>query len=148
MRPAFVRTVGPAAADRPNVFEIAALRTDRRVSCRVARADADASTHTPQNFNDLVVEVAIIRRVRSRQDAAIPTSGASSREQVTYAHPLLEPILKDTLGVILYQEQINRIAMYVAGMTPSGADGFPARDDPHLNRVEMSSLEGTSSAAA
>jgi len=61
---------------------------------------------------------------------------------VTYAHPLLEPILKDTLGVILYQEQIIEIAMYVAGMTPSGADGFRRAMTRHLTGSMMSSLEG------
>jgi error-prone DNA polymerase len=61
---------------------------------------------------------------------------------VTYAHPLLEPILKDTLGVILYQEQIIEIAMHVAGMSPGGADGFRRAMTRHLNHVEMSSLEG------
>jgi error-prone DNA polymerase len=60
---------------------------------------------------------------------------------VTYAHPLLEPILRDTLGVILYQEQIIEIAMHVAGMRPSHADGFRRAMTRHLNRVEMSSLE-------
>lgn len=44
--------------------------------------------------------------------------------------------------MILYQEQIIEIAMYVAGMTPSGADGFRRAMTRHLNRVEMSSLEG------
>src|SRR5216683_7035427 len=57
-------------------------------------------------------------------------------------HPLLEPILQDTLGVILYQEQIIEIAMKVAGMTPSGADRFRRAMTRHLNHVEMSSLEG------
>src|SRR5206468_2687959 len=44
------------------------------------------------------------------------------REAVTYAHPLLEPALKETLGVILFQEQILRVAMAVAGFSPSAAD--------------------------
>jgi len=61
---------------------------------------------------------------------------------VTYAHRCSKPSLKDTLGRILYQEQIIEIAMYVAGMTPSGADGFRRAMTRHLNRVEMSSLEG------
>src|SRR5207247_2380943 len=47
----------------------------------------------------------------------------------------------DTLGVILYQEQIIEIAMYVAGMKPGRADGFRRAMTRHLNRVEMSSLE-------
>src|SRR5437588_505707 len=50
-------------------------------------------------------------------------------------------LIKDTLGVILYQEQIIEIAMYVAGMRPGRADGFRRAMTRHLNRVEMSSLE-------
>ena len=49
-------------------------------------------------------------------------------EPVTYLHPSLEPILHDTLGVILYQEQVMRIAIEVAGFTPAGSDGVPAGD--------------------
>jgi error-prone DNA polymerase len=97
----------------------------------------------PQSFNDLVVEVAIIRPGPIQGNAVHPyIRRKQGREPVTYAHPLLEPILKDTLGVILYQEQIIEIAMHVAGMTPSGADGFRRAMTRHLNRVEMSSLEG------
>src|SRR5207247_3766209 len=44
------------------------------------------------------------------------------REPVTYAHPSLEPILKETLGVILFQEQILKVAMAVAGFTANEAD--------------------------
>jgi error-prone DNA polymerase len=97
----------------------------------------------PQSFNDLVVEVAIIRPGPIQGNAVHPyIRRKQGREPVTYAHPLLEPILKDTLGVILYQEQIIEIAMYVAGMPPSKADGFRRAMTRHLNRVEMSSLEG------
>ena len=42
-----------------------------------------------------------------------------AREQVTYHHPLLEPILKETYGIIVYQEQIIRIATDLAGYTSS-----------------------------
>src|SRR5260370_6801275 len=96
----------------------------------------------PKDFNDLVVEVAIIRPGPIQGNAVHPyIRRKQGREQVTYAHPLLEPILKDTLGVILYQEQIIEIAMYVAGMKPGRADGFRRAMTRHLNRVEMSSLE-------
>lgn len=44
------------------------------------------------------------------------------RKEVTYAHPLLQPILKDTYGAILYQEQIMRIAQDLAGYTLGQAD--------------------------
>ena len=97
----------------------------------------------PDTFNDLVVEVAIIRPGPIQGNAVHPyIRRKQGREPVTYAHPLLEPVLKDTLGVILYQEQIIEIAMHVAGMRPSAADGFRRAMTRHLNRVEMSSLEG------
>ena len=97
----------------------------------------------PKSFNDLVVEVAIIRPGPIQGNAVHPyIRRKQGREPVTYAHPLLEPILADTMGVILYQEQIIEIAMRVAGMTPSGADGFRRAMTRHLNHVEMSSLEG------
>lgn len=96
----------------------------------------------PDSFNDLVVEVAIIRPGPIQGNAVHPyIRRKQGREPVTYAHPLLEPILADTLGVILYQEQIIEIAMYVAGMKPGRADGFRRAMTRHLNRVEMSSLE-------
>jgi error-prone DNA polymerase len=96
----------------------------------------------PASFNDLVVEVAIIRPGPIQGNAVHPyIRRKQGREPVTYSHPLLEPVLEDTLGVILYQEQIIEIAMHVAGMSPSQADGFRRAMTRHLNRVEMSSLE-------
>ena len=46
------------------------------------------------------------------------------RTQIKYDHPLLEPILKETYGVILYQEQVMRIATDLAGFTAGQADGL------------------------
>ena len=121
-----------SAADTIGVFQIE------------SRAQMQTLPRTrPNSFNDLVVEVAIIRPGPIQGNAVHPyINRKQGREPVTYPHPLLEPILKDTLGVILYQEQIIEIAMTVAGMTPSGADGFRRAMTRHLNHVEMSSLEG------
>ncbi len=44
------------------------------------------------------------------------------REAITYPHPLLEPILEETYGVIVYQEQVMKIANVLAGFTLGGAD--------------------------
>ncbi len=44
------------------------------------------------------------------------------REQVQYPHPLLEPVLRDTYGVIIYQEQVMRVAQALAGYTLEQAD--------------------------
>jgi DNA polymerase-3 subunit alpha len=46
----------------------------------------------------------------------------SGREKVVYDHPLLEPILKDTYGVMVYQEQVQRAANVLAGYSLSEAD--------------------------
>jgi len=79
----------------------------------------------PQNLDDLVVEVAIIRPGPIQGNAVHPyLRRKQGLEPVTYLHPTLEPILKDSMGVILYQEQIMRIATEVAGFTPAGSDGF------------------------
>jgi len=43
-------------------------------------------------------------------------------EPVSYAHPSLEPVLAETLGVILFQEQVIRVAVAIAGFTPAEAD--------------------------
>ena len=46
------------------------------------------------------------------------------RKKITYDHPLLEPILKDTYGTMVYQEQVMEIAKSMAKFTPSEADDF------------------------
>ena len=64
-------------------------------------------------------------RARSRATPSTRTCAASRAwSPSTYLHPSLEPILHDTLGVILYQEQVMKIAIDVAGFTPAGSDGF------------------------
>ncbi|MDQ2944202.1 MAG: DNA polymerase III subunit alpha, partial [Candidatus Dormibacteraeota bacterium] len=128
----------------PEVFEMCSAADTIGVFQIESRAQMQTLPRTrPQSFNDLVVEVAIIRPGPIQGNAVHPyIRRKQGREKVTYAHPLLEPVLKDTLGVILYQEQIIEIAMHVAGMSPSKADGFRRAMTRHLNRVEMSSLEG------
>ena len=128
----------------PQVFEMCSEADTIGVFQIESRAQMQTLPRTrPKSFNDLVVEVAIIRPGPIQGNAVHPyIRRKQGREPVTYAHPLLEPILADTMGVILYQEQIIEIAMRVAGMTPSGADGFRRAMTRHLNHVEMSSLEG------
>ncbi len=96
----------------------------------------------PRQFNDLVVEVAIIRPGPIQGRAVHPyLRRRQGREPVTYLHPRLEPILRDTLGVILYQEQIIEIAMGLAGFSAGEADRFRRAMNRHRSRVEMGSLE-------
>ncbi|HEU5205064.1 MAG TPA: PHP domain-containing protein [Candidatus Limnocylindrales bacterium] len=79
----------------------------------------------PTNLDDLVVEVAIIRPGPIQGNAVHPyLRRKQGIEPVEYLHPSLEPVLNDTLGVILYQEQVMRIAIEVAGFSPAESDGF------------------------
>jgi error-prone DNA polymerase len=77
----------------------------------------------PERFYDLVVEVAIIRPGPIVGQMVHPyLNRRAGREPVTYLHPSLEPILKRTLGVPLFQEQLLRMAMEVAGFTGGQAE--------------------------
>ena len=77
----------------------------------------------PDKFYDLVVEVAIIRPgpIVGRMVSPYLLRRAG-KEPITYAHPSLEPILKRTLGVPLFQEQLIRMAMAAAGFTGGQAE--------------------------
>ncbi len=77
----------------------------------------------PDHFYDLVVEVAIIRPGPIVGQMVHPyLNRRSGREPVRYDHPDLEPILKRTLGVPLFQEQLLRMAMTLAGFTGGEAE--------------------------
>jgi len=95
----------------------------------------------PREFNDLIVQVAIIRPGPIQGDAVNPfLRRRQGLEPVTYPHPTLEPILAETRGVILYQEQILRIVMEVAGYTAGEADRFRRAMNRHRSRLEMDEL--------
>ena len=72
-------------------------------------------------FEDLIALVALYR---PGPMANIPTYCARKlgEEKVEYAHPILEPILKETFGVITYQEQVQQIARDLAGYSLAQAD--------------------------
>jgi error-prone DNA polymerase len=77
----------------------------------------------PERFYDLVVEVAIIRPGPIVGKMVHPyLDRRNHRAPVTYPHPALEPILRRTLGVPLFQEQLLRIAMTVGGFTGGEAE--------------------------
>jgi error-prone DNA polymerase len=97
----------------------------------------------PEKFNDLIVQVAIIRPGPIQGDAVNPyLRRRQGLEPVTYLHPSLEPILAETMGVVLYQEQILRIVMEVAGYTAGQADRFRRAMNRHRSRIEMEELRG------
>jgi len=97
----------------------------------------------PRNFNDLIVQVAIIRPGPIQGDAVHPyLRRRQGLEPVTYLHPKLEPILAETRGVVLFQEQILRIVMDVAGYSAGEADRFRRAMNRHRSHIEMAELRG------
>jgi len=102
----------------------------------------------PANFYDLVVEVALIRPGPITGQMVHPyLDRRAGRAEVVYPHPSLEPILKRTLGVPLFQEQLLRMAMTAAGFTGGQAEelrramGFK-RSEKRMRAIEGQLREG------
>jgi error-prone DNA polymerase len=102
----------------------------------------------PQRFYDIVVQVAIIRPGPIVGQMVNPyLERRQGRQAVTYAHPSLEPVLERTLGVPLFQEQLLRIAMVVAGFTGGEAEelrramGFK-RSEKRMREIETKLRSG------
>jgi len=84
---------------------------------------ASLPRNAPTRFYDLVIQVAIIRPGPIVGGMVHPYfERRMGRQEVTYAHPSLQPILERTLGVLLFQEQILRVAMVAAGFTGGEAE--------------------------
>ncbi|MDQ3149093.1 MAG: hypothetical protein M3Q38_04115, partial [Chloroflexota bacterium] len=97
----------------------------------------------PERFEDLVVQVAIIRPGPVQGNAVHPyLRRRAGEEEVTYAHPSLQPILEDTLGVILYQEQVMQVAIDVCGYTATEADIFRKAMGSHRSHAKMQAERG------
>ncbi len=137
-------------------IDLAALPEDPLVYQTLCKADtvgmfqvesraqmASIPHNAPVRFYDLVVQVAIIRPgpivgkmmhpyMRRRQ----------GKEEVTYPHPSLEPVLKRTLGVPLFQEQLLRMAMTVASFTGAEAEELRRAVGMRRSMQRMKDLEG------
>ncbi len=77
----------------------------------------------PRQYYDLVVEVSIVRPGPITGGMVHPyLRRRRGEEAVVYPHPCLEPVLRKTLGVPLFQEQVMKLAMVAADYTPGEAD--------------------------
>jgi error-prone DNA polymerase len=77
----------------------------------------------PRNFYDLVIEVSIVRPGPITGGMVHPyLRRRRGEEEVIYPHPSLEPVLKKTLGVPIFQEQVMKLAVVAADYTPGEAD--------------------------
>jgi len=100
----------------------------------------------PERFEDIIVSISLVRPgpLKSNMDKAyLPRR--HGREPVKYLHPKLKTALGETLGVILYQEQVLKVAHDLAGMSYSEADGFRRamthdRTEEEMNKMKESFL--------
>ncbi len=86
-------------------------------------------TH-PENLDDLTVQVALVRPGPIQGGAVHPYIERRKRQradrayEIPYEHPLLEPVLEETLGTIVYQEQVIEVAMALADFSAAEAEGL------------------------
>jgi error-prone DNA polymerase len=84
----------------------------------------------PENLDDLTIQVAIVRPGPILGGAVNPYIERRQRMradpdyEVPYDHPSLEPVLRDTLGTIIFQDQVIEVAMAFAGFSPGEAEGL------------------------
>jgi error-prone DNA polymerase len=107
------------AADTVGVFQIE------------SRAQMQSLLRTrPMNLEDLTIQVAIVRPGPIQGGAINPYIERRQRLredpgfEIPFEHPSLEPILRETLGTIIFQDQVMQVAEAFAGFTPGEADGL------------------------
>ena len=94
------------------------------------RADASLRRTRPEKLEDLTIQVAIVRPGPILGGAVNPYIERRQRLRedpdfvVPYEHPSLEPVLSDTLGTIIFQDQVIEVAMAFAGFSPGEAEGL------------------------
>jgi error-prone DNA polymerase len=136
--------------------DLAALPEDPKVYDALCKADtvgmfqvesraqmASISHNAPRRFYDIVVQVAIIRPGPIAGKMMHPyMRRRQGKEEVTYPHPSLEPVLKRTLGVPLFQEQLLRMAMAIANFSGAEADELRRAVGMRRSMERMKNLEG------
>ncbi|MGH2864434.1 MAG: DNA polymerase III subunit alpha [Solirubrobacteraceae bacterium] len=117
--------------DDPDTFK--AIRTADTVGVFQieSRAQMQSIRRTqPESLDDLVVQVAIVRPGPIQAGAINPYIARRQRlredpsYEIPYEHPTLEPVLSETLGTIIFQDQVMQVAEAFAGFTPGEADGL------------------------
>jgi error-prone DNA polymerase len=126
----------------PEVYEL--LRAADTVGVFQVESRAQMATLPrlkPKKFEDLVVEVALIRPGPIQGGSVHPyLQRREDPEKITYPHPLLEECLEETLGVPLFQEQLMQMAIDVAGFTPSESDQLRQAMSSKRSRTRMAAM--------
>jgi DNA polymerase-3 subunit alpha len=75
----------------------------------------------PDNFEDIIALISLYRP-GPMDNIPVYIARKHGKEKVEYLHPLLEPILKNTYGIMIYQEQVMKTAQEMGGYSLGGAD--------------------------
>ncbi|HEX8066493.1 MAG TPA: error-prone DNA polymerase [Thermoleophilaceae bacterium] len=101
----------------------------------------------PESLDDLTVQVALVRPGPIQGGAVHPyierrkALRADPTFEVPYEHPSLEPVLRDTLGAIVFQDQVIEVAMAFAGFTPGEAEGLRRAMSRNRSEAAMRAYE-------
>jgi error-prone DNA polymerase len=117
-------TLATVPAEDPEVYEMVCHGDTMGVFQIESRAQmAMLPRLRPERYYDLVIEVAIVRPGPIQGDMVHPYLRRRNKEEpVTYPSPEVESVLKRTLGVPIFQEQVMQLAVVAAGFTPGEAD--------------------------
>ncbi len=129
--------------DDPKTFEM--MRSADTVGVFQIESRAQMATlprMKPECFYDVVIEVAIIRPGPIQGHLMHPyLARRAGREEITYYHPDLKPVLERTLGVPLFQEQMLQIAMVMADFTGAEAEELRRALSFHRSQERMQKVE-------
>jgi len=170
-----VEEIGRARGERLDLSRIPLDDTDTFESIRAAdttgvfqiesRAQMQMLPRTrPRDLDDLIVQVALVRPGPIQGGAVHPYIERRKllREdpgyKIPYEHPLLEPVLEETLGTIVFQEQVIEAAMALAGFSSAEAEGLrramsrkrseAAIEEHHRRFLEGAAANGVPAATA
>ena len=138
--------------DDPEVYDMICKADTIGVFQTESRAQIQTLPQTqPRSIEDLTIEVAIIRPGPIQGNMVNPyLQRRKGREEVSYLHPKLQPLLGETLGVILFQEQVIQAAVLIAGFRPGEADVLRRamsrkRSKGDMEKMRQKFLEGAKS---
>jgi error-prone DNA polymerase len=167
MLSAVERTVDEIARARGELIDLSRIPLDdERVYGAIQRAETTGVFQVesraqmqmlprslPQSIEDLTVQVALVRPGPIQGGAVHPYLDRKKRlradpgYEIPYEHPSLEPILADTLGAIVFQDQVIQVAMALAGFSAGEAEGLRRamsrkRSEAALNAYRERFIEG------
>jgi DNA-directed DNA polymerase III PolC len=102
----------------------------------------------PKTFSDIIAEISLFRPGPMKGDMVTPyVQRRNHKEPVCYPHPDLGPVLQETYGVVLFQEQVLKVAYRIAGFSMAEADQLrramtKERSAAEMERISTSFIQG------